>query len=118
VSWSFYNPATGEIHTRTFSGSTKLLALNTPPGTVAIEGSFNHRTQRVDVRTGNVVDYQPGIDAVRDELLKQQAQDRIDALEAAQLRPIRELLIDPADATAKQRIIEIETEITTLRARL
>jgi hypothetical protein len=113
--WSFYNPETGEIFKRTFSGSTKLLELNTPAGMVAIEGAFDHRTQRIDVDTKKAVDYQPGIDAARAETSEQQAQARVAILEAAQSRPLRELAIDPSNATAKQRLAEIDGEIASLR---
>jgi hypothetical protein len=115
---SFYNAETGEIHKRTFSGPERLLALNTPAGYVAIEGAFDHRTQRIDVDTGKPVDYQPGIDAVRAERRKQQAEGRVARLEAAQLRPLRELAIDPTNTTAKQRLVDIEAEIESVRGDL
>lgn len=39
--------------------SVAALEANMPPGCVAIEGRFDHLSQRVDLETDQVVDYQP-----------------------------------------------------------
>lgn len=115
---SFFDPVTGVISGRTVTCSPKLLELNTPKGMVAIEGRFNHETQRVDVETGQVVAHEPGKQEVLRRRRDEQARARIAALETAQLRPLRELAIDPASDEAKQRLAAIEAEIETLRGDL
>lgn len=58
------------------------------------------------------------------EAAQKRAQERIDALaqiatlEAAQLRPMRELALNSQNAEARQRLEAIETEIAALRASL
>jgi len=140
MSWSFYNATTGEFLPRLFSGSSKLLEQNTPAGHVAIEGQFDPLSQRVDVETGEVVDYQPPQpdddhewrekvvegrprwvkkrEIVAREARAATAQADIDALERKQLRPMRELALDPSNAPARQRVAEIEAEIVAKRVDL
>jgi hypothetical protein len=48
----------------------------------------------------------------------ERARHRIEALERSQARPMRELQLDPNNATAKQRLAEIEAEIAGLRGEL
>lgn len=55
--YSFYDPASGTFSGATFAGAERLLERNTPVGMVAIEGRFDHMSQRVE--NGQVVDYQP-----------------------------------------------------------
>lgn len=57
--WSFYDPESGLFSGRTYGGSEQLLELNTPKGLAAIEGSHDHLSKRVNLLTGEVVDYQP-----------------------------------------------------------
>ena len=57
--WTFYAPESGLFVGRAFSGPREDLAANTPSGLKAIEGRFDHLSQRVDFATGKVVDYQP-----------------------------------------------------------
>lgn len=131
--WSFASVETGRFSGRTFSGSAKLLRLNTPAGHIAIEGHYDSRTQRVDVvaleaargdhspPSDFVVAYQrPQIetDAEQQASRDRQARQRIDELERAQRRPVRELLIDPTNVAAKQRLAEIDAEIAVLRSDL
>jgi hypothetical protein len=99
-------------------------------------GRFDKRSQRVDLTTGDVVDYQPPspgagyewnvtskrwvkrADVIAREARQAQAAQRIDELELSQRRPVRELLIDPNNAAARTRLVEIEAEIATQRERL
>jgi rare lipoprotein A (peptidoglycan hydrolase) len=87
----------------------------------------------MDVANGGVIDYQPpqpspdhewNADARRWDLSaaaaerigrRAQAASRIEALERAQARPIRELAIDPSNAEARKRLEAIEGEIASLR---
>src|SRR5688572_4407074 len=88
--WSFYDSATGLFSGRRCSCSSKLLAMNTPAGYVAIEGIYDRLTQRVDLDTGTVVVYErpaSEIAAEQKAARQQQARQRIDELELAQLRP-------------------------------
>jgi hypothetical protein len=57
--WSFYDTATGAIAPGAMTCTAAQVAANTPPGHSTIEGRFDHRSQRVDLATGQVVDCQP-----------------------------------------------------------
>lgn len=57
--WHFYEKTTGLLSGREYSGYGDLLDLNTPEGMAAIEGRYDHLSKRVDLATGEVVDYQP-----------------------------------------------------------
>lgn len=119
MTYSFYDESTGAIAARTFSGSARLLALNTPKGHRAIEGHFDRLSQRVDIETGEVVErVRPAeeVAAERAAATAVNAARRIDELERASWRPLRELAIDPNNETAKQRLGEIDSEIESLRA--
>lgn len=87
-------------------------------------------SQRVDVKTRKLVDYQPPAPsndhewdgATRRWHLSMAAQQRqvvaakIKALEDEQHRPLRELTLDPTNAAARQRLESIEASIEILRA--
>lgn len=57
--WSFYDPSTGRFVKRTWSGPLTDLDANTPSGCAVIDGKYDDLSQRVDLKTGEVVDYQP-----------------------------------------------------------
>ena len=57
--FSFYEAASGLFVGVRYAGPLANLAANTPPGCAAIEGTFDHLAQRVDLASGQVVDYQP-----------------------------------------------------------
>lgn len=119
--WSFFDPATGLFSGRGFSGTEMALSENTPDGLVPIEGTYDRRSQRIDVATGAVVAHEPTapeIAADSHAALKRQRRQRIVALEQKQLRPLREIAIDPSNAEAKQRLQEIDDEIAAKRAEL
>jgi Domain of unknown function (DUF4376) len=65
--WSFYDTATGALAPSALTCAAAQVAANTPPGHAAIEGRFDPLSQRVDLATGQVVDYQPPAPAA-DEL--------------------------------------------------
>lgn len=123
--WSFYNLETGLFHSGTFTTGARAPAramrdvnANTPEGFAAIEGRYDRLTQRVDVDTGQVIAYERPPSEIADEQQtadEQRARRGIEALEVAQLRPLRELAIDPDNATAKQRLVDIDAEIVALR---
>src|SRR6185436_8258209 len=107
MNWQFYDPQTGVLSSRRFSGPAHALAQNTPVGMAAVEGFHDHLSQRVDVATGEVVAYQrpvSEVDTERRAARERQARRRIDELERAQHRPMRDLAIDPTNAEAKRRL--------------
>ena len=58
--YSFYHPETGQIHHQAFgTDDARMLKANTPAGYVATPGCLDPLSQRIDVTTGEVVDYQP-----------------------------------------------------------
>jgi hypothetical protein len=135
VIW-FYHQDTGLFHGRTLMTSDpKMIAPNTPPGHVAIEGDhFDPVSQRVDVASGQVVDRlppQPSVDhewnssarrwqikpeIVAEEEARRVALERIRYLELKALRALREHAL--GQATAVDRLKSIDDEIAQLRSSL
>lgn len=132
--WHFYDLETGLFTRQRLAASdAALVDANTPAGCGAFAGDVDPDSMRVDLDTGQVVDWQPpapseehqwNADARRWELPPEaakreaegiDAQRRIEALELQQLRPLRELLIDQSSAPARAKLAAIEDEIATLR---
>ncbi len=139
-----YNTETGLfVGVEVWASEPINLAANTPPGCALIKGQHDHLSKRVDLATGEVVDWQPpkpadtdletyAWDATSDPkrprwratptalARKQRRQGAIaqqmDALEAKQARPLRELALDPTNAAARTRLADIETQLAQLRA--
>lgn len=134
--YSFADPITGAISPETVTCSDKQAAANIRPGMTRIVGALDHLSQRVDIETGDVVDYQPPApsalhewDAVikrwklPDAVIAAQAEQRallamITRIEAKQLRSLRELMLDPADKAARDRVTAIDSQIAALREKL
>jgi Phage tail assembly chaperone protein len=57
--WTFYRVEDGLFNGSQFEGSEEHLQVNLPPGYAALEGRYDYLSQRVDLETGDVVDYQP-----------------------------------------------------------
>jgi hypothetical protein len=132
--WHFYDAQTGLFSGRKMTCSERTLAANTPEGITAIAGNFDPMSQRVDLETGEVIDYQPPApddDHVWSHEVKRwqlkpevrerrrnraQARARIRELEESQHRPQRELAIDPDNEAARERLRNIEAEIEVHRA--
>lgn len=132
--WSFFDPSTGQFAGRTYSGPEAALEVNTPTGLAPLEGEFDHLSQRVDLDNAEVIDWQPPqpdddhewdserrrwvqTAAARErDVRRMQAQVRIERAEKRQTRAIREHLL--GDATALQRLADIEAEIVASRADL
>jgi hypothetical protein len=57
--WHFFDAATGLFAGRTFSGEEAHLACNTPAGVIAVPDVTDPESQRVDIASGQLVDYQP-----------------------------------------------------------
>lgn len=132
--WYFYRLTDGTFtRARLCTSDPALAVANTPPGCGAYAGDVDPDSQRVDIETGEIVDWQPprpsddhewdadrrrwemSPAAAKREAERIDAQRRIDALEQSQLRPLRELLLDQTSETARARLAEINAEIVTLR---
>jgi len=132
--FSLYEAATGLFTgKRLHCDDDGLLAVRLPAGTLAMEGAFDHRRQRMDLATGAVVAYRPpapSADHEWDDIGKRwqvkaaRATEgrsaviyaRIQALEATQGRAVREATL--GDAAAMKRLKEIDAEINDLRKEL
>jgi hypothetical protein len=134
---SFYHKETGAFSGVHLTASTeKIVALNTPADHVAIDGHHDPLAKRVDVSTGQIVDYvppQPSADHEWNDAVKRWqlsatylqaqgericAQREIESLERAQHRPLRELCLDPANVFARQQLRAIDDKIKALRPAL
>jgi hypothetical protein len=122
--WSIFNEASGLLTGTVITGSRETLegTLERMPGFSATEGHHDHRSRRVDLDTGELVDYTPPppTDAEVLEGLRWPALDsvqrEIDAHERRQARPLRELLLGPSPQ-AQARLAEIDAAIVELRAK-
>jgi hypothetical protein len=56
--WSFCD-ASGVFSGRRYTGPVEWLEGNTPHGYTAIEGDYDHTSLRLDVSSGEIVEYQP-----------------------------------------------------------
>ncbi len=118
--WSFYRLSDGTFTGREFSApNDKAMSANTPEGCAAIEGRYDCQSQRVDLESGRVITDE----AMREEHERNASAERrrlgaltaIQALEQKQLRPMRELAIEPTNRTAADRLRSIEEEIAKHR---
>lgn len=142
--WHFYRLADGGLTGRTFSGPQDALSLNLPDGCGAIDGHFDPQSQRVNLATGLVEDWQPPAPPDTELLvhywdagskrwlatptlaaLKLRVQApvmaRIDQVEAGQPRALREAALATTDAAreaAQARLRALDTEIAIQRQRL
>jgi hypothetical protein len=107
--WLLRNLATGEtLPTTIFTSDEQLLRLNTPEGFEPIPV------------IATAVEAQPvEVDPAYEEKLRRSLlRARIERLETSQARPLRALALDPTDATARAKLVAIETQIAALRAEL
>lgn len=105
-----------------------------PADHMAIEGHHDPLTKKVDLTTGNVVDYQPPQPSddhewhepskswvIKQSILDEQARRnaimvQINALEAKQPRVIRDIFLNSADGSAAMKQLhDIEDQIVELR---
>lgn len=136
---SFYHRDTGAIHPVSIVASDEsAIALNTPADHVAIDnpvdGSVHDwQSRKVDVKTGEVVDYQPpqpspnhewnsttkrwqqNLATRERESRRRDAHARIAALADEERHLIRRLALNAFDAEAKERLAKIDSEIAELR---
>jgi hypothetical protein len=125
--YSLYDSATGVFTGQTLTLPEAMLKANVPPGLAAMEGAFNEHGQRVDLETGEVVEWQspqpPGDDMrhpVWDENTRrwrfvptERAEQlrSVRELEGGQARALRALALNPDDQVARQRLVAIEAAI-------
>lgn len=136
----------GRLHPMRWSGPEDQLAANTPSGHTAIEGAWDYLSHRVDLTTGQVVDWQPPAPAdtdlathawdadrrrwVASPTLKAQAlaeRERlirsIESREARALRPLREAVLavaagQPVPPAARMALESLDAEVSGIRAAL
>lgn len=131
-SHSFADKETGLFSGVHFSTSnSEMLEANTPAGHFAVEGHYDHLSQRADIATGEVVDYQPPRPSVDHEWndttkrweMSAASQAKIDArsaalagitaLEAQGIRAMREAQLGVAGS--QERLAGIDAQIAQLR---
>jgi hypothetical protein len=140
--FSVYDSTTGALVGQDVIGTAANVALNTPEGCAAIEGQHDHLSKRVDLATGEVVDWVPPkpddteletyewdtttapkrprwvakpTALARKQAKQARVQERMDRLEAKQARPLRELLLDPNNAQARDKLAALEAQLVELR---
>jgi hypothetical protein len=145
VKISFYSSLTGLFYSTVleFADPPNVEALRamTPDGHESIEGHFDCLCQRVDVFSGEVLDWQPPAPPDTEMMRwhwdtatrrwagtptnsyfrleeRQRAIEQMALLEAGQDRPMRELAIDPDDTAALLRLLQIEASMVALRDKL
>jgi hypothetical protein len=132
--YSFYHPETGQIHHQAFgTDDARMLKANTPAGYVATPGCLDPLSQRIDVTTGEVVDYQPPSPSPDHEWnattkrwqinaavtakaeAHRCAKASIAALEVSGVRTARELALGHAGALDRLKALDIEIAAQRLK---
>jgi hypothetical protein len=131
----FYDLSTGVFtgESFSFSGRDDVLASNTPPGCGVYEGDIDWLSNRIDVETKQILDYQPPppdvdhewnlqtkrwqkrTDVVAREQRTADAIAEIQSLEKLQVRSISELLVDPDATEARDNLERRKARIDELR---
>lgn len=112
--WSIYDPETGDFTGKQISGPSEgFIETHITGGYSAIVGSHDHLTMQV-------VD---GVVVERAQALERpttpgDVMQQIYDLEASQLRPMRELMLDSTDAAAITKLGDIDSQIVDLRDQL
>lgn len=110
-----------------------VIKANTPPDHAPIEGVSDPISQRVDLETRQIIDYQPSApdedhewyahirrwvlkpDIAKARAEKSAALAEIVAIERSQQRAVRELAIDSTNESARTKLIETDARIAELR---
>lgn len=134
VDHSIYDSSTGLFTGRTISVPLSALAANIAEGHSSIEGVHDHLSKRIDLVTGELVDYQPPAPSAEHEWntetkrwqLSAAAADRtqrratalarMGELDARSIRASREALLDPIGGI--ERVKAINDEMELLRSQL
>ncbi len=129
---SFYHKETGLFNgTKLTVSDDSMIGINTPADHIAIEDFYDHLSQRVDIASGQVIDYQPPApsadhewnvttkrwqlkpEIVAKQAARAQALRSIASLEASQARTLREFALGVDGA--KDRLHAIDQQIAGLR---
>lgn len=132
---SFFRLDTGLFTGETFCASSAApVHLNTPDGCGWKEGRYDALSQRVDLDSREVVDWQPPQpdenhewnaitrrwikrhDVREREVMRARAIEEIEDLERAQNRALREIALGDVCGTARERLASIDGRIASLRA--
>jgi hypothetical protein len=120
---SLYDPATGLI-SRTLAADCRaaewdaMLDQLKADGHGVVDGHHDHLSRRVDLATGLVIDYDnPQRAVIAQQATERATTARIRALELAQLRPLRELVLTGSEQ-ARAKLAQIDSEIAAARAEL
>lgn len=118
--YSFFDLSTGLLAAHQYGTSDPAdVALNTPPGHGVIDGHHDRSSKRVDITTGELVDYQRPAEEIAAQVAidrRSLALSQIAQLEASQHRAVRESALGIAGAAA--RLTAIDTQIAALRGDL
>lgn len=138
--WAFYDASTGLFRPKRITCPDAFdISTKTPDGCIPIEGEYDHLSQRVDIETGDIVDYQPPLPdddhdwnaeakrwlkraEVRQwERARDAAQTQLDALDLKKVRALSEHVLSPERAgrdgkLPRERLEEIEAQMEPLRA--
>lgn len=139
---SLYDPDTGRFSGLIVTGwSAGMVAAHRRNGGASIEGRYDHLSQRVNLATGQVEDWQPPPPPDTEMLThawdadtkrwigqptlanhKQRAAQaikaQIAAIEATQPRAVREAILDGFGESSRSKLRDIEARIATARSRL
>jgi hypothetical protein len=136
----YYHSETGVFHGDSIAVNAPKMVeetarANCPTGHKIIEGTFDRLSQRVDVATGKIIDYQPPQPspdhewhtpskrwrlteaAALRQVKRQTALEEIGRLEAKQARTVREFLLGKLGSSS-ELLREIDEKIVALRADL
>ncbi len=132
---SFYHIETGLLTGQKYHGNDQGFVDRTcVDGIASIAGDFDHLSQRIDLATLEVIDYQPPRPSVNHEWSVDtkrwtltpiasarqhdiaNAKAAIAQLELSQQRPLREAMLNPNDGEARQRVANIDQQIVIQRA--
>jgi hypothetical protein len=106
TTWSIYEERTGLFTGHVIvSDSEATVRLNTPENCKALVGNYRHDTHRIDLTTGNVVEYTPEPDP---QAAVDAARSTLQALDVRALRALSDLAVTPTNAEALLRVLEIE----------
>lgn len=133
---SFYHKDTGLLNgSHLMVSNDHMVALNTPPDHLPIDGHHDCLSKCVDLATGKIIEHQPPAPSLEHEwnaekrrwVVKEEVQGRIDRrvvavmkidqLEKKELRVLREIVIRLMDLNdvESSRLLDIEKQIEELR---
>lgn len=138
--WAFYDASTGLFRPKRITcPDTFDISKNTPEGCIAIEGSYDHLSQRMDIERGEVVDYVPPApnddfewnadikrwlkrpEVLQWERASEVAQAQLAAIDAQKVRALTDHVLAPNERGAdgklpRERLAEFEAQMEPLRA--